>query len=146
MRTKPPGCCEWWRGNPVSSRARSSVSRTRWSAGSNPSARVGLADPFPAPDAAGEGASHVRRQAEGLANVAHGAARAVADYRGAERRVVAAVGIVDPADHLLPPSALEVEVEVEVDVDVDVGRLLALSGDEALEEEVAALRIDQGDA
>ena len=45
-----------------------------------------------------------------------------------QRGAVAAVGLVDPLDHLLAPLVLE--------VDVDVGRLAALLGDEALEQQV----------
>ena len=43
---------------------------------------------------------------------------------------VAAVFLVDVLDHLLAPLVLE--------IDVDVGRLVALLGDEALEQQVAA--------
>ena len=45
---------------------------------------------------------------------------------------------VDVLDHLLAPLVLE--------VDVDVGRLGPLGGDEALEQQAAAHRIDLGDA
>ena len=51
---------------------------------------------------------------------------------------MAAIGVVDPLDHLLPPLVLE--------VDIDVRRLVALLGDEALEEEVVRDGIDRGDA
>ena len=50
---------------------------------------------------------------------------------------LAAVAPVDVLDHLLAPLVLE--------VDVDVGRLLALLGEEALEQEVHLGRIDRGD-
>ena len=52
--------------------------------------------------------------------------------------MVAAVGAVDPLDHLLAPLVLE--------IDVDVGRLVALGRDEALEQQVDARRVDRGDA
>ena len=45
---------------------------------------------------------------------------------------------VDVLDHLLAPLMLE--------IDVDVGRLAALLGDEALEQQIAGRRIDRGDA
>ena len=45
---------------------------------------------------------------------------------------------VDVLDHFLAPLMLE--------IDVDVGRLLALLGDEALEQQVAGRRVDRGDA
>ena len=51
---------------------------------------------------------------------------------------VAAVLLVDVLDDLLAPLVLE--------VDVDVGRLLALGRDEALEQQIEALRVDRGDA
>ena len=51
---------------------------------------------------------------------------------------VAAVFRVDVLDHFLAPLMLE--------IDVDVGRLLALLGDEALEQQVAGRRVDRGDA
>ena len=41
-------------------------------------------------------------------------------------------------DHLLAPLVLE--------IDIDVGRLAAIRGDEALEQEVAVARVDVGDA
>ncbi len=59
-------------------------------------------------------------QPERLADIAHRAARAVADHRGAERRPVAAIGLVNPLDDLLAPLVLE--------IDIDVGRLAALLG------------------
>ena len=45
---------------------------------------------------------------------------------------------VDVLDHLLAPLMLE--------IDVDVGRLLALLGNEPLEQQVAGRRVDRGDA
>jgi hypothetical protein len=51
---------------------------------------------------------------------------------------VAAVFLVDVLDHFLAPLMLE--------VDVDVGRLLALFGDEALEQQIAGRRVDGSDA
>src|SRR5262252_10859649 len=56
----------------------------------------------------------------------------------ADRRVVAAVAVIDILDHFLAPLVLE--------VDVDVGRLAAIFRDEAGEQEPALVRIDRGDA
>ncbi len=92
----------------------------------------------PAPDAPGERGRHVARQAHDLANLADGAARAVADHRGGDAGAVARVFLVDVLNHLLAPLMLE--------IDIDIGRLVALGRDEALEEEVDASRIDLGDA
>ena len=64
-------------------------------------------------------------------------ARAVVDHGGAQAGAVAAVFLVDVLDHLFAPFMLE--------IDVDVGRLLALLGDEAFEQEVGVGRIDRGD-
>src|SRR5690606_35619729 len=74
-------------------------------------------------------------QAERLADIPDGAPRAVADHRGGEPRAVAAVFPVDVLDHLLAPLMLE--------IDVDVGRLVAGGGDEALEQQPAALGRDR---
>ena len=63
---------------------------------------------------------------------------AIADDGRAQRRVVAAIGLEDPLHDDLAPLVLE--------IDVDVGRLAALLGDEALEQQVVARRIDRGDA
>ena len=91
----------------------------------------------PAPQHAGERADGVVGQPERLADLADRAAAAIADDRRGEVGVVAAVFLVDVLDHLLAPLVLE--------IDVDVGRLLALLGDEALEQEVDLLGIDLGD-
>ena len=99
---------------------------------------VGDAAFGPDRDLAGERAGDVLGQAERLADVAHRAAGAVADHGGAERGAVAAVGVVDPLDHLLAPLVLE--------IDVDVGRLAAGGGDETLEQQAGADRVDRGDA
>ena len=92
----------------------------------------------PAPDARRERADRIRRQAERLAHLADRAARAVVDHGRGDAGVRAAVLRVDVLDDLLAPLVLE--------VDVDVGRLLALGRDEALEQEIEALRVDRGNA
>src|SRR5690606_28816133 len=92
----------------------------------------------PAPDARGERADRVLRQAERLAHLADRAARAVVDHGRGDAGMLAAVLPVDVLDDLLAPLVLE--------IDVDVGRLVALGRDEALEQEIEALRIDRGHA
>src|SRR3546814_16110293 len=64
--------------------------------------------------------------------------RAVADDGCGQRRALAAILLIDVLHDLLAALVLE--------VDVDVGRLLALGGDEALEQQVHARGIDLGDA
>ena len=76
-------------------------------------------------------------QAEGLADVAQRTARPVGDQRRGERRALAAVLAVDVLDDLLAPLMLEVHV--------DVRRLVALAGDEALEQHRHARGIHRGD-
>ena len=66
----------------------------------------------------GERARDVLRHAERLADLAHGAPRAVAAHDRRQGRAVPAIGVVDPLDHLFPALVLE--------VDVDVGRLAPL--------------------
>jgi hypothetical protein len=91
-----------------------------------------------APDLAGERPHGIKREPQGLAHVADRTAGAVVDDGRRQPRPIAAVLVVDVLDHLLAPLVLE--------VDVDVGRLVALGGDEALEEKVDAVRVDRGDA
>ena len=87
-----------------------------------------------APDRGGERADGVLATAEGLADFADGGAAAIGDDGGGDAGMVAAVVLVDVLDHLLAPLVLE--------IDVDVGRLAAIRGDEALEQQVA-LRADR---
>ena len=91
-----------------------------------------------APDRLGERRGDVLGQAQGLADLADGAARAVMHDGGADGGAVAPVALVDVLDHLLAPLVLE--------IDVDVGRLAAVLGDEAGEQEIALVRVHLGDA
>ncbi|MCY1531390.1 hypothetical protein D9M68_666140 [compost metagenome] len=75
--------------------------------------------------------------ADGLADVAQGAARAVADDDGGDGGALAAVLCVDVLDDFFAPLVLE--------VDVDVGRFLAMAAQEALEQQVAFFGVDGGD-
>ena len=74
----------------------------------------------------------VLRQAEHLADLADGAAAAIADHGRGEAGALAAVFLVDVLDHLLAPLVLE--------IDVDVGRLAPLLRDEALEQKIDLAR------
>ena len=131
VRTKPPTCCERWRGKPLSSPASSSASREPRLGGIEAGSRDVLgvdAAIAPAPDAGGQRADRVVRQAQRLADLADRAARAVVDHGRGDAGALAAVFRVDVLDDLLAPLVLE--------VDVDVGRLVALGRDEALEQQV----------
>ena len=87
----------------------------------------------------GEAVHLLEREAERLARLAHGAARAVADDGRRHGGAALAVAAVDVLDDLLPAIA-------GGQVEVDVGPLAALLGEEALEEEAHADRIDRRDA
>ena len=90
------------------------------------------------PDGTDQRPGHILRQAQRLTDLAHRAARAVADDGGRQAGAVTAVFLVNVLDHLLAALVLE--------VDVDVGRLVALGRDEALEQQIDAVGIDGGDA
>jgi len=77
-------------------------------------------------------------ETESAADVAQRAACAVRDHRGGQSRAFSSVPGVKILDHLLAALVLE--------IDVDVGRLAALAADEALEQQVRALRVHRGDA
>ena len=91
-----------------------------------------------APIVGGDGRADVFAQAHDLADFADRRARAVMDDRRGDPGAVAAVFVVDVLDHFLAPLMLE--------IDVDVGRLAALLGNEALEQQVAGRRVDRGDS
>ena len=95
-------------------------------------------DRLPAVDLLGPGVLLALGEAERLGGVAHRHPRAVADDVGDLRGVAAAVGVVDPLDHLL--------AAVGVEVDVDVGLLVAVRGDEPLEGQSVEDGVDGGDA
>ena len=137
--TKPPTWMERWRGKRCTSRASSSVSRTRSASALEPrlrdELRRDLAEVLVGPDELREPVHLPEREAERLAHVAQRRLGAVGDDLADHARPVAAVPLVDVLDHLLAPLVLEVHV--------DVGRLAALGGDEPLEEEPHAHRIDR---
>ena len=74
--------------------------------------------------------------AQRLADIADGGLRSVADGHRRQRGTATAVLVVQVLDHLLAPLVLEIHV--------DVGRLIALTRDEALEQHRHACRIDFG--
>src|SRR5207247_10097841 len=87
----------------------------------------------------GEAIHLLEREAERLARLAHGAARAVADDGRRHGGAALAVAAVDVLDDRFPAIA-------GGQVEVDVGPLAALLGEEALEEEAHADRVDRRDA
>ena len=78
-----------------------------------------------------------RSKPERLADIAQRTARAIADDGGRQRGAFAAVLAVDVLNDLLAPLVLE--------IDVDIRRLVALLGDEALEQHGHARGVDFGD-
>ncbi len=93
--------------------------------------------PVAAPDRARERGSHILAQPHCLAHLADRHARAVVDHGGAQPGAVAAIALVYMLDHFLAPLMLE--------IDIDVGRLVAVLGDEAVEQQCVLCRIDCGD-
>ena len=140
--TKPPTCCDRWRGKPISSRgeverqAQGAVGRGR----ARPRAPAGRRSArCSSPRRCRRAPRRHRPTGPSALPTSRIAERdAVADHGGGEPGAVAAVFLVDVLDHLLAPLVLE--------IDVDVGRLVARGADEALEQHVDARRIDRGDA
>ena len=77
------------------------------------------------------------REAERLADIAHGAAQAIGGEGADEGGVIGAVDLVDPFDHLLADFARE--------VDIDVGDREEVFVQEAAEVEVVLHRVDRGE-
>src|SRR3546814_17723443 len=80
------------------------------------------------PDRPGEPRGHVFAEAKRLADLAHRAARAVARDHGGQRRMRAAIGLVNPLDDFLAPLMLE--------IDVNIGGLAPFGRDEAFEQQL----------
>src|SRR5690606_3989306 len=72
----------------------------------------------PAPEGAGEPLEHILRQSEHLADIADGAAAAIADHGSRQAGAIANIFLVDVLDDLFAPLMLE--------IDIDIGRLLPL--------------------
>src|SRR5207249_1756480 len=81
----------------------------------------------------------LERETERLPGLAHRAPRTVTDDGRGHRRAALPVAAIDVLDHFLPMVA-------RGQVEIDVGPLAALLGEEALEEESHADRVDGGDA
>ena len=77
----------------------------------------------PAPDRLGQGRDDIARQAKHLADLADGAARAIAIDRRGHGGAAASVFFVDILDHLLAPLMLE--------INIDIRRFAAFGRDEA---------------
>ncbi len=143
VRMKPPTCCDRCRGMPINCSASFIVRLRCGSVEVEPGvvgARI-LRDLgfHAAPDSWRRCAAQTSSlKPHHLADLADRRARAVVDDGRGDPGAVAAVLLVDVLDHLLAPLMLE--------IDVDVGRLAALLGNEALEQQVAGRRIDRGDA
>src|SRR5262249_49384229 len=75
-------------------------------------------------------------KAENLADLADGAAAAIADHGGGKPRALAAVMLVDVLNDLFAPFVLE--------IDVDIRRLTTLGRNETLEQKISFLGIDLG--
>ncbi len=142
--TMPPECWPRWRGRSwmaVHSRAKCWM---RGSAGSEPASsrcaqqRVAGIVVLPVADELGQSLDEVGRQAEGFPHLARAAPAAIGNHVGRHGRAVPAVALVDVLDDLLAAVAAR-------QVEVDVGPLPALLGEEALEEQLHAHRIDRRD-
>ncbi len=77
----------------------------------------------------------VEREAERLADVADGRARAVRDHGGRHAGPLAAVFFVDVLDHLFAAFVLE--------IDVDIGGFVPLLAQKSLEQQIDAVRVDR---
>src|SRR5690606_32579386 len=77
-------------------------------------------------------------EAERTADVAHRAPAAITDHGRRDRGTLAAILAEHVLQHFLAPLVFE--------INVDVGRLVAFPRQETLEQQVAAGRIDRGDA
>ena len=90
------------------------------------------------PDRGGERADGVFRQPEYLADLADGGTAAIGDDGRGNAGMVASIVPINVLDHLFAALVLE--------IDIDIGRLAAIGGDEALEQQAAVARVDIGDA
>src|SRR4051794_7118148 len=92
---------------------------------------------FPPMQRACDGADSAVLESERLADVSNRAARPIADHGRGERRAFARILAVDILNDLLTALVLEIHV--------DVGRLVALLGDEALDERLHSRGVHLGD-
>ena len=92
----------------------------------------------PAPERAGERADYILGKTEHLADIADGAAAAIADHGCGKAGMIPAIVPIDELDHLLAPLVLE--------IDIDIRRLAPLRRNEALEQKIDAFGINLRDA
>ncbi len=141
VMTKPPTCCDRWRGKAVDLVGERGDLLHARAVESSPAAGDRVlrhCAAAGAPDRGRQRADSVFGQPKYLADLADGRAAAIADHGGGDAGALAAVFLVDVLDDLFAPLVLE--------IDVDVGRLVALGRNEALEQQVVAVGIDFGDA
>ena len=135
--TMPPTCCPRCRGKPTSSPTsrdqprRPETNRDRCPPRDSAPASSLQVMPF---QALGQGIDPIERQAQRLAHVAHGRARAIGDHFGRHAGPFAAVLVVQVLQHFLAPLVLE--------VDVDVGGFVPLAAEEPFEQHVQPVGID----
>ena len=115
--TMPPECWEAWRGRPIASGQRRSRICQRGVGGAlGPDRRNDVLLDLAAALVEADHPRHLLdlllRQAKRLAEVAHGAARAVGGEGGDQRRVLGPVALVHARDQHLADVAGEVEVDV----------------------------------
>jgi hypothetical protein len=135
--TKPPTCCDRWRGKPSrGERRQAQHDRARRIEAGVAQACGELLAVVPPGDRLGDAVDLPGIESQRLAHIAQRALGLISDERGRERGAPAAVFPVDVLDDFLAPLMLE--------IDVDVGRLVALLRDEALEQELLLCGIDLG--
>jgi hypothetical protein len=139
--TKPPTCCDRWRGKPRSASASCQPfgdARRRRIETDGAQAIGQLLAFVPPGQRGGQGVDLgcCRNRGRGRRRAARRGP--VGDHRRGQRGALAAVPGVEILDDLLAPLMLE--------IDVDIRRLAALLRDEALEKEVRTCRVDFGDA
>ena len=85
----------------------------------------------------GQRIDSIQRDAECLADIAHGRARSVGDDLGCHGRTVATVLVVDVLQDFFAALMFE--------IDIDIGRFVAFARDKSLEQHVEPFGIDGGD-
>jgi hypothetical protein len=136
VSTKPPGCCERWRGaGQFQGEAQAPIAEIE----------VQLLDVLwfyafvrPAPHLRGQHFDQILGQTERLADIAKRALGSVAGHDRAERGMIAAIGFEHPLHDGFAPLMLEVHV--------DIRGLAPLLRDETLKQQIVALGVDGGDS
>ena len=115
VSTKPPTCCDRWRGKPISSEASPMAWRMAGLAGSRPASRMcwsGMPPLLQTPHGVGERRRHILLEAQRAADLADGHARAVVDDGRADGGALAAVAVIEMLDDLLAPLVLEIDIDI----------------------------------